>query len=74
MDYPIPDISDFSLTDPKVDLGNKDDTVTITIRHDKIALEFNETFRLILEPEGKLQPNEFVFDTLNIVIIDRDSE
>ena len=62
------------MNDPNVDLDDEDDVITVSIRADDIALELNETFQLVLESVGRLQPNEFILDTLNIVILDSDSE
>ena len=58
--------------------GNSTVNVTVTLREDSVALEQEETFQLRLTPLNTLSmamnTNEFLIGTIEVTIIDQDSE
>ncbi len=60
------------MTDPNLNLNGRDFSAIISVRPDNTALEVGDTLQLILQPSGRLAPNEILLDTLDVTIIDRD--
>ena len=65
---------DFTAAQQQVSVGDAPVDVQVFLRADRRALEPDEQFQLRLETDDALQNNEFLQDTITIIIVDNDSK
>ena len=65
---------DYGVNSAQVTFNAANSFANVTLNQDKVALEPNETFILVLDPTVEVNQLFFIINTINITIVDSDGE